>query len=85
MKFLIELNFLVDSFAFIVSTCYHRKMKDAWDNYNSALNEFEDDYFTIDDVWARHEARADLFIMLDTAIQVENKKILMIKSPKRIM
>lgn len=49
-------------------------MKDAWDNYNSALNEFEDDYFTIDDVWARHEARADLFIMLDTAIQVENKK-----------
>ena len=43
---------------------------DAWDLYDRSLQEFEEDYFTTDDIWSRQEARCDLFEMLDAAIEV---------------
>ena len=49
----------------------YRVMRAAADLYFKSLLEFEQDYFTTDDAWARREARADLFSYLDSSREVQ--------------
>lgn len=55
------------------SSFLRRVMRAAADLYSKSLLEFEEDYFTTDDAWARREARADLFSYLDSAREVKYK------------
>lgn len=49
----------------------YRVMRSAAELYSKSLLEFEQDYFTTDDAWARREARADLFSYLDSSREVQ--------------
>ena len=65
------LLFALLCFALLCFPLLLRVMRAAADLYSKSLIEFEEDYFTTDDAWARREARADLFSYLDSAREVQ--------------
>ena len=42
----------------------------AWERYHNAVAEFEDDYFSTDDVWERNESRMGIWELFDRAKEV---------------
>lgn len=54
-------------------TAEDRPMKVSWFNLEAMRNAFEDDEFTVDEVWRRKEARMDLFRLFDLFVEASNE------------
>ena len=70
-EFVTSIGIALHCFALLCFALLYRVMRAAADLYSKSLLEFEQDYFTTDDAWARREARADLFSYLDSSREVQ--------------